>query len=1109
MPEPRTPDAEALAAEIRRVGEQAHTEEDVRVGVELLLRPVLAELGITSTPAYERHYRAVLKGEGGQSDAVYGHAIMEYEPPKALRTQRGVKRAQEQLERYLKAEARRSAVKTEDVLRRSVGIGLDATHIFFVRYRGTAATAKTEPEPLLLESQLSLLPMAEPPGVFRREGPYEVSTESVAQFLIYLRALRRRELTPERLADAFGPKGDVAQRVVSALLEAFKVAKQKRVETLYSEWDRIFGIVYGQEVAKAVQDARELARQYGAPLESDLKPLLFAVHTYFALIMKLLAAELVSLQAGYLLARPIADLPGLPSDELHRWLGELEDGGLFARQGIHNFLEGDFFGWYLSAWTDELEGAIREMARVLSEYEPATGSLLPEATRDLLKKLYQYLIPREIRHDLGEYYTPDWLAELVLDEVGYRGSADVRLLDPACGSGTFLVLAIRRAREEADERLGEEKDTVESIVSNITGFDLNPLAVIASRTNYLLALGTLVRHKRPLEIPVYLCDSILTPWTYEGQEERGFEALGEPYTVPSVVGDFRIPRDFATKERLEALMRVLEDCARVGGGHDANSFLERVRREIAATDRDSTRILQELFEKVMRLESDESNGIWARLLKNRFAPVFTGKVDLVVGNPPWVNWESLADEYRAATRKLWQRYGLFSLKGHAARLGGGKKDLAMLMLYAAMDNYLKDDGRLGFVITQTVFKTKGAGDGFRRFRIGDGALLRVRGAVDLVTLQPFEGASNRTAVVVLEKGGETKYPVPYIVWRKAKPGRISPDASLEEVRRETTTAELAARPVEADKVTSPWITASRAALDALGKVIGASEYRAYEGSNTGGLNGVYWLRILGRRPDGLLLIENLYDVGRKKVRVVQAAIEPDLVYPLLRGRDVDRWRAAPSAYILIVQDPVKRTGYEESWLKVSYPHTYTYLKQFEDVLRSERRSRVVRDLMDKGAFYSMYAVAEYTFAPYKVVWPEVGDVVRSGVAQSVDDQWLGEKPAVPDHTLILVRADEGEEAAYLAAVLNSAPAMLVTKGYIALHPSPHVLKHVAVPSFNRRNAVHRRLSALSQEAHELAAKGIEGAARLREVEDKIDHLAARLWGLTEEERRIIEEEVGR
>ena len=55
--------------------------------------------------------------------------------------------------------------------------------------------------------------------------------------------------------------------------------------------------------------------------------------------------------------------------------------------------------------------------------------------QDLLKQLYQNLVDPETRHDLGEYYTPDWLAQLTLQEIDYR--APQSLLDPACGSGNF------------------------------------------------------------------------------------------------------------------------------------------------------------------------------------------------------------------------------------------------------------------------------------------------------------------------------------------------------------------------------------------------------------------------------------------------------------------------------------------------------------------------------------------------------------------------------------------------------------------------------------------------------------------------------------------------
>jgi hypothetical protein len=239
------------------------------------------------------------------------------------------------------------------------------------------------------------------------------------------------------------------------------------------------------------------------------------------------------------------------------------------------------------------------------------------------------------------------------------------------------------------------------------------------------------------------------------------------------------------------------------------------------------------------------------------------------------------------------------------------------------------------------------------------------------------------------------------------------------------------------------------------------------------------------------LIENLSDVGKKKVPLVQAPIEPDLVYPLLRGRDVDRWRARPSAYILVVQDPVKRVGYDESWLRVSLPHTYAYLKRFEKNLRRERRSGAVRALMEKGAFYSMYAVAEYTFAPYKVVWREQAADFTAAVAEAAD------LPAVPDHKLMLVECAASNESHYVCAALNSAPVRLLVKSYaVETQTSTHVLAHVALPKFDQLNTVHRRLSRFSQKAHQLGAKGIEGLNRLREVEREIDELAARLWGIT-------------
>ena len=92
-----------------------------------------------------------------------------------------------------------------------------------------------------------------------------------------------------------------------------------------------------------------------------------------------------------------------------------------------------------------------------------------------------------------------------------------------------------------------------------------------------------------------------------------------------------------------------------------------------------------------------------------------------------------------------------TLTGHAARLGGGKKDLSMLFVYESIESYLKDDGLLGFVITQSLFKTREAGAGFRRFSFTSDQKVKYiqpKRVIDMTELHPFEGATNRTASFV-------------------------------------------------------------------------------------------------------------------------------------------------------------------------------------------------------------------------------------------------------------------------------------------------------------------------------------------------------------------------
>ncbi len=221
----------------------------------------------------------------------------------------------------------------------------------------------------------------------------------------------------------------------------------------------------------------------------------------------------------------------------------------------------------------------------------------------------------------------------------------------------------------------------------------------------------------------------------------------------------------------------------------------------------------DLYGQLLDLERQGINRIWARIIKNAFAPLFQGRFDYVAGNPPWVNWESLPAEYRQETKPFWERHHLFPHGGMDTILGKGKKDISMLMTYVAADDYLSARSRLGFIITQSVFKTSGAGQGFRGFVLGSGTPIAVLCVDDLTDVQPFVGASNRTAVVVLQRGRATRYPVPYNLWRKtAKGERVPEDAPLAEALGVCSVRQLVAEPVDAADPTSPWITGRPQAL---------------------------------------------------------------------------------------------------------------------------------------------------------------------------------------------------------------------------------------------------------------------------------------------------------
>lgn len=494
------------------------------------------------------------------------------------------------------------------------------------------------------------------------------------------------------------------------------------------------------------------------------------------------------------------------------------------------------------------------------------------------------------------------------------------------------------------------------------------------------------------------------------------------------------------------------------------------------------------------------------------APLPQRTFDFVVGNPPWVLWDNLSESYREQTAELWKRYGLFNLPGTQARLGGGKKDLAMLFTYAAADKHLAPGGRMAFVINQAILQSVRAGAGFRRFKIGDtGDDLQVTHFDDLTSLQLFD-ASARPGIIVMQKGRPTSYPIPYIVWSRA--------ANASELLQ----THKFARPVEPARRDSPWEIVDTAAA---AHTTVTQAYTARTGAYTGGANAVFWIEVLS--VDGRTArIRNISDAGKRALPQKERTIESDLIYPLLRWRDVARWRAAPRQHILLVQDPASRKPVPEMLLQSDLPRTHAYLKEFEETLLG-RKSKMIRDLMRRAAFYAMFGIGPYTLSPWKVVWKRmvkqftaavvgsagigsaaVGSAsaggargegaadgsaagrsaAASGAAGGSSDVGGGVRPIIPQETLTFIPCATESEAHYLCAILNSPQTTERARRFAVpggkSFGTAGMLQHIPIQGFAPDSPAHMELAKLSRAAHQ--------AARTEGDASDIEHRIAEVVG---------------
>jgi hypothetical protein len=286
---------------------------------------------------------------------------------------------------------------------------------------------------------------------------------------------------------------------------------------------------------------------------------------------------------------------------------------------------------------------------------------------------------------------------------------------------------------------------------------------------------------------------------------------------------------------------------------------------------------------------------------------------------------------------------------------------------------------------------------------------------------------------------------------------------------------------------------------------GDSPYTARAGI-TVWLDGVFQVDVLGVRADGLVRIRNKADVGHTELPQVEAAIEPDLLYPFVPWRDVQRWVGQPDRYLLVPQDPATRAPYPLDTMRERWPHTLAYLNRFEPLLR--QRSGYPRYFRPSDPFYAIYNVNSETVSAGKVVWRTMGSAMQAAaLMEGTVDSVLPTKPLVFKNTAIFVSVDSAEEAHYLVAVLNCSwanwflRACNVRGGKSSF--ATNVLQTISIPAYNRRSEIARGLSSLGERAADEARRGDAEALELTEF--RIDQTAARLWELNERSQRAMHE----
>ena len=909
-----------------------------------------------------------------------------------------------------------------------------------------------------------------------------------------------KKFVPENIIRDFklNSESGVTMRFANSLFQTIMNHMTEKTDMLFQEWQELFHLSEndnGQNLDISKRKAA-LGAIFGREIidvEMDYKAL-FVLQTTYAVIVKLIACKVVSrLSADHQSeVRYFVDLTRLDKNKLQRFMENLEDGYTFTIGGVRNLLEGDFFSWYASKdqWNKEESDCILEIINILEGYADASFSY-GYAAIDIFKDLYMEIMPNEVRHSLGEYFTPSWLADHVIENsVRMAVCKDWKAIDPCCGSGIFVVSLIRHVIGERDaSSLSPEKKKrlLDEILMRVQGIEINPLSVLTARVSYLLAIAPLLSES-PIEIPIYLGDSANVPGRILVDGVNCYQ-----YVVNTKQGEINItlPCSFVESKEFLEKMYLLQNTVKA---EDPEIVYDKMVDWIKEEDRRGNVLgeIRKLAERLVELHRNHWDSIWIRIVANYMRVAQIHDIDMIVGNPPWVKWEFLPRVYAEKIKKLCLDRHLFSGQTY---MGAISLNICALISNVTASSWLNKGGVLAFLMPKTLM-TQDSYAGFRNFYtdVGNGKRLYLQKVDDWSKAgSPF--------IYTTEKFLTYYYQEKYVDYTSGIPLRfmekkrgidirqINTHDRYEDVAQAFICRNGRAYQLDSKRTGFTMIDGQDSLRVGLyGRIIGQSAYKARSGVEF--------------TPAEIYFVEPLKESKRKGKYIFANSEFTNSVY---KAEENGGFEAETDFIFPVIKSPcIKEFGIDENNNYCIFPYKKgsvecvaitelagraeyltNYLIRNKELI--EKQSKRSRDIARGKEFYALSKVGLYTYGEYAVTFRDNTRLVAC-VVTPVKTPW-GKRvmPVCAKHSPYISMDKEGrfiteEEAYYLCGILNTG----VVQEYFRFSFSGRSYSidfNIKMPRYDLQNEKHRKMAELSRKAHTVYTDASKVSAIKKEIEE--------------------------